>query len=62
MRIAYLHGLESQSNPDDPKIQFLNQVVTAAWAQCTLAVFCQSIQDLIVCKSKFNRKKKHHED
>lgn len=174
MRIAYLHGLESQSNPDDPKIQFLNQVATAAWApqidyrdplvmttlldgitgfkpdliigssiggwiaylignatgtqtllynpavvqrlftppipksfnqtrslahhtlvlgrqdniilsrhiirwftincpnwtvhrypgghRVPLAVFCQSIQDLIVCKSKFNRKKKHHED
>lgn len=32
MRIAYLHGLESQSNPDDPKIQFLSQVSTAHWA------------------------------
>lgn len=32
MRIAYLHGLESQSSPDDPKIQFLNQVSTALWA------------------------------
>lgn len=32
MRIAYLHGLESQANPQDPKIQFLNQAATAVWA------------------------------
>lgn len=32
MKIVYLHGLESQSSPDDPKIQFLNQVATAVWS------------------------------
>lgn len=31
MRIAYLHGLESQSNPDSPKIKFLNQISVETW-------------------------------